>query len=47
MIGNDIAVIFFLEDGEAKFDPTYLDQLGTVPQIFAVIQPTQNEKFRY
>jgi len=40
LIGNDIAVIFFLEEGDnTLFDPSQISLLGTVPQIFAVIQP--------
>eukprot|EP01125_Pyxidicula_operculata_P003099 TRINITY_DN132_c5_g1_i14.p1 TRINITY_DN132_c5_g1~~TRINITY_DN132_c5_g1_i14.p1 ORF type:complete len:249 (+),score=38.14 TRINITY_DN132_c5_g1_i14:408-1154(+) len=44
LIGNDIAVMFFLEEG-AQFDSTHVELLGTVPQLFAVIQPV-GEKFR-
>jgi len=43
LIGNDIATIFFLENG--SFDPTPIDELGTVPQIFIVVQPFQ-KKYR-
>ena len=37
LIGNDIAVIVFHED--SKLDPTHLNELGTVPQVFAVVHP--------
>lgn len=45
LIGNDIAVIFFMEENSGKFDPSFMDQLGQVPQVFAVVQP-QGDKFR-
>jgi len=38
LIGNDRCIIFFKEAGE-PFDPTGVDNLGTMPQIFAVVQP--------
>jgi hypothetical protein len=37
LIGNDIAAIFFQE--ETQFETSNIDKLGTVPQIFTVIQP--------
>uniref|UniRef100_A0A6B2L258 Rap-GAP domain-containing protein n=1 Tax=Arcella intermedia TaxID=1963864 RepID=A0A6B2L258_9EUKA len=43
LIGNDICVVFFLEEGEdVFFIPTHLSNLGTVPQVHAVIQPVGN-----
>ena len=42
LIGNDIGIIFFLEVG-AKFDLRVLDGLGTVPQVFAIVQPFKNK----
>eukprot|EP01114_Cavostelium_apophysatum_P019642 TRINITY_DN6390_c0_g1_i1.p1 TRINITY_DN6390_c0_g1~~TRINITY_DN6390_c0_g1_i1.p1 ORF type:complete len:675 (-),score=165.25 TRINITY_DN6390_c0_g1_i1:156-2180(-) len=41
LIGNDLAVIFFHESN-VPFNPSKIDQLGTVPQIFAVVQPCQH-----
>jgi len=37
LIGNDVAVVFFHEDGD--FDASQLDKLGTVPQNFVVVSP--------
>eukprot|EP01125_Pyxidicula_operculata_P020954 TRINITY_DN788_c0_g1_i1.p1 TRINITY_DN788_c0_g1~~TRINITY_DN788_c0_g1_i1.p1 ORF type:complete len:1170 (-),score=280.30 TRINITY_DN788_c0_g1_i1:213-3722(-) len=45
LIGNDVAVIFFQDEGE--FDPTFVDELGTVPQIYAVVQPYGEKKDTY
>lgn len=41
LIGNDIAVMFFLDepDTSVKFPLSGLDTFGEVPQVFAVIQP--------
>eukprot|EP01125_Pyxidicula_operculata_P016690 TRINITY_DN5774_c0_g1_i1.p1 TRINITY_DN5774_c0_g1~~TRINITY_DN5774_c0_g1_i1.p1 ORF type:complete len:1448 (+),score=388.07 TRINITY_DN5774_c0_g1_i1:96-4439(+) len=45
LIGNDIAIIFFLEEGAStQFDPSQVAQLGTVPQVFAVVQPVLNNQ---
>ena len=41
LIGNDIAVVIFVEDGQ--FDPKDLDTFGTVPQIYAIVQPVAKE----
>jgi hypothetical protein len=38
LIGNDVAVIFFQE--ETAFEAN-IDAVGSVPQIFAVVQPHQ------
>lgn len=47
LIGNDIAVLFFLEEGEdVYFDPTNIGNLGTVPQVFGIIQPVK-ENYRF
>lgn len=42
LIGNVIGIIFVLEVG-AKFDLRVLDGLGTVPQVFAIVQPFKNK----
>jgi len=42
LIGNDRSIIFFKEPGES-FDPTGVDALGTMPQIFSVVQPVGHE----
>lgn len=41
LIGNDIAVLFFLDDPDTsvKFSLSGLDTFGEVPQVFAVVQP--------
>jgi len=43
LIGNDIAMIFYLDDGGANDDCFFplnnVDQFGDVPQVFAVVQP--------
>jgi hypothetical protein len=47
LIGNDIAILIFLEEDEDfTFDPTGVGNLGTVPQVFAVVQPYK-AKWRY
>jgi regulator of replication initiation timing len=43
LVGNDVAVIFY-QEGSA-FVPSALDQLGTVPQVFAVVQPSDAEAY--
>eukprot|EP01127_Copromyxa_protea_P018844 TRINITY_DN6010_c0_g1_i1.p1 TRINITY_DN6010_c0_g1~~TRINITY_DN6010_c0_g1_i1.p1 ORF type:complete len:425 (-),score=82.27 TRINITY_DN6010_c0_g1_i1:190-1464(-) len=42
LVGNDIGVIFFVEEG-AQFDPQNLSELGTVPQVYVLIQPVGTE----
>eukprot|EP01124_Arcella_intermedia_P023296 TRINITY_DN3675_c0_g1_i1.p1 TRINITY_DN3675_c0_g1~~TRINITY_DN3675_c0_g1_i1.p1 ORF type:complete len:1217 (+),score=332.61 TRINITY_DN3675_c0_g1_i1:44-3652(+) len=42
LVGNDIAIIIYREEGEQKFDPSGLGELGPVPQIFCLIQPFEN-----
>eukprot|EP01125_Pyxidicula_operculata_P005837 TRINITY_DN2037_c0_g2_i1.p1 TRINITY_DN2037_c0_g2~~TRINITY_DN2037_c0_g2_i1.p1 ORF type:complete len:1050 (-),score=164.06 TRINITY_DN2037_c0_g2_i1:50-3199(-) len=44
LIGNDIAVLFYLEEGQDSFlNLTNISQMGTVPQIFVVVQPVGEE----
>jgi hypothetical protein len=40
LIGNDLAIIFFLEEG-GEFDPTNILALGQVPVVFIVVTPYQ------
>jgi len=42
LIGNDQVTIFFKDEGE-PFDPSGIDSIGVVPQIFLVVQPYQNK----
>jgi len=44
LVGNDNAVIFFKNEGEA-FDPSEISLLGNMPQTFLVVQPS-GEKYR-
>jgi len=44
IIGNDVALIFFLEEG--TFDPSHIEKLGSRPQIFAVVQPKLNDLYQ-
>jgi len=37
LIGNDIAVLFFLDE-DYLFSPYVVDELGKVPQIFGIVQ---------
>jgi len=37
LIGNDVVFIIY-HDAQKPFDPVPLDSLGTVPQVFAVVQ---------
>lgn len=41
LIGNDIGAIFFQE--ETPFEVATIDKLGTVPQVFFVVQPSGNK----
>eukprot|EP01124_Arcella_intermedia_P006541 TRINITY_DN13875_c0_g1_i3.p1 TRINITY_DN13875_c0_g1~~TRINITY_DN13875_c0_g1_i3.p1 ORF type:complete len:609 (-),score=154.75 TRINITY_DN13875_c0_g1_i3:59-1885(-) len=43
LIGNDIGIIFFLPSG--NLDISLLNQLGSMNQIFAVVQPTNDAKY--
>eukprot|EP01124_Arcella_intermedia_P007740 TRINITY_DN14793_c0_g1_i1.p1 TRINITY_DN14793_c0_g1~~TRINITY_DN14793_c0_g1_i1.p1 ORF type:complete len:1141 (-),score=267.27 TRINITY_DN14793_c0_g1_i1:23-3340(-) len=43
LVGNDIAVIVFLDETIKNFDPSCMLQLGTVPQNFVVVQPIGSE----
>jgi hypothetical protein len=45
LIGNDVCVVFFRDEGSPPFDPTGATQLGTMPQIFIVVQP-ENGKYK-
>jgi len=45
LIGNDVAVIFFQQQGE-QFHPENIQKLGTVPQIFTVVTPHQKSNYR-
>eukprot|EP01125_Pyxidicula_operculata_P017144 TRINITY_DN597_c2_g1_i1.p1 TRINITY_DN597_c2_g1~~TRINITY_DN597_c2_g1_i1.p1 ORF type:complete len:1127 (-),score=295.82 TRINITY_DN597_c2_g1_i1:160-3540(-) len=42
LIGNDVIFILFHDNNE-PFDPGPLDSLGTVPQVFGVVQRYQDE----
>eukprot|EP01129_Flabellula_baltica_P010646 TRINITY_DN4518_c0_g1_i1.p1 TRINITY_DN4518_c0_g1~~TRINITY_DN4518_c0_g1_i1.p1 ORF type:complete len:511 (-),score=104.96 TRINITY_DN4518_c0_g1_i1:31-1563(-) len=42
LIGNDSAIILFLEEGIDSFDPSKIDSIGVVPQIFFVVQPYED-----
>ena len=44
LIGNDVVFIIF-HDGSERFDPAPLDGLGTVPQVFGVVQKHE-DKYR-
>jgi len=43
-IGNDVTVLFFKDEGE-PFDPSMVSSLGTIPQVFVVVQP-HKDKYR-
>lgn len=43
-IGNDVAVMFFKDEGE-PFDPSMVSALGSIPQVFVVVQP-HKDKYR-
>jgi len=42
LIGNDICVLIYYDSPLSSFDPTPLNSLGTVPQVFTVVQPNNN-----
>jgi hypothetical protein len=46
LIGNDIAVIIYVEEG-ASFSPQFLLELGTVQQVYVVVRPEKNKLWRY
>jgi len=46
LIGNDIAIIFYHDDLLGSFDPSEVGSLGAVPQIYAIIQPYKNNRYR-
>jgi len=47
LIGNDICFIVFY-DGDGTFNPNpIMDDVGGVPQIFAVVQPCSNDAQNY
>jgi hypothetical protein len=41
LVENCAAVIIFVENGQ--FDPKDLDSFGTVPQVFAIVQPIETQ----
>lgn len=45
LIGNDVVFVIY-HDSLEPFDPTPLDTLGTVPQVFAVVQKPHEHYFR-
>jgi len=45
LIGNDVVVAVYY-DGPGPFNPVALNQLGTVPQIFAVVSPHAEQLYR-
>eukprot|EP01126_Amoeba_proteus_P034247 TRINITY_DN3403_c0_g1_i10.p1 TRINITY_DN3403_c0_g1~~TRINITY_DN3403_c0_g1_i10.p1 ORF type:complete len:434 (-),score=87.98 TRINITY_DN3403_c0_g1_i10:216-1517(-) len=42
LIGNDIGVLFWVEEG-VQFSPQFLNELGTVQQIYVALQPVGNK----
>lgn len=42
LIGNDVALVFFLDADVSAFDASYLTDLGAVPQIYLFVQPVYN-----
>lgn len=50
-IGNDLAIIIFLESQAKSFNPTFIDQFGTVPQLLILVQPVvstnPNDELKY
>jgi len=44
LIGNDVALLFFKDEGE-PFDPQQIIALGSIPQVFVVVQP-HKDKYR-
>lgn len=47
LIGNDVAILFFLDENATQFDPTKVSDLGAVPQNFLVVQPVQGQPGQY
>lgn len=45
LLGNDIVMVFFLEEG-AVFNVEGLDTFGEVPQVYIIVQP-EKTKFRF
>eukprot|EP01128_Nolandella_sp_AFSM9_P006221 TRINITY_DN3149_c0_g2_i1.p1 TRINITY_DN3149_c0_g2~~TRINITY_DN3149_c0_g2_i1.p1 ORF type:complete len:406 (+),score=61.24 TRINITY_DN3149_c0_g2_i1:1034-2251(+) len=51
LVGNDVAIIFFYDNPDGvipppQFDPSEIAGLGTVPQVFAVVQPVTGSTYR-
>lgn len=46
LVGNDIALLFFVEEG-APLDLSGLSGLGTVGQVYVAVQPAGNNLWRY
>jgi len=44
LIGNDVALLFFKDEGE-PFDPQHIISLGSIPQVFVIVQP-HKDKYR-
>jgi hypothetical protein len=48
LIGNDICVLVYFDepDPATSLDPIVFDGLGTVPQVFTVVQPINEQQYR-
>lgn len=52
LVGNDVAIIFFYDNPDGlipppAFDPKDISGLGSVPQVFSVVQPVTSSTYRY
>jgi len=45
LIGNDVPIIFFRDEGSPPFDICNVTNLGTMPQVFILVQP-HKDKYR-
>jgi len=48
LVGNDICVLIYFDEPNAALtlSPLAFDGLGTVPQVFAVVQPQEQDTYR-
>eukprot|EP01124_Arcella_intermedia_P015761 TRINITY_DN22335_c0_g1_i1.p1 TRINITY_DN22335_c0_g1~~TRINITY_DN22335_c0_g1_i1.p1 ORF type:complete len:765 (-),score=188.52 TRINITY_DN22335_c0_g1_i1:43-2160(-) len=44
LIGNDVAIIFFLTKG--KLSLSNIGLLGTMPQVYAIVKPAKNNRYK-
>ena len=46
LISNDVVFLIY-HDADTMFDPTLVDELGSVPQIFGVVTKHDAKSYKY